>query len=100
MVTKDINTGWADKTAGFASDILTLWGMEDVGSATTTAPFTLTMSYMPNGGNTYLVRQNVDGTWTTLGGTLNADGTISASVSQDGTFAVVSEHAWHGGADL
>jgi hypothetical protein len=42
-------------------------------------------------GDIYLARQNADATWTPLASTLNDDGTISAMVSQDGTFAVVPE---------
>ena len=96
LVSKDVNTGWTDKAPGFASDALTLWGMEDIDSATTVNPFTLTMSYHVSSGFTgdiYLARENADGTWAHLASILNGDGTVSATVSQDGTFAVVPEPA-------
>jgi hypothetical protein len=93
LVSKDINTGWTDKTSGFASDILTLWGMEDVGGTTTASPFTLTMNYSASLGDIYLARQNSDGTWGRLNSTINGDGTISALLSSDGAFAVIPEPA-------
>jgi hypothetical protein len=49
LVSKEINTGWTDKAVGQFSDVLPLWGMEDVGQTTTAAPFTLTMSYSDGG---------------------------------------------------
>ncbi len=88
LVNKDINTGWTDKLAGFASDALTLWGVADVGSATSSFSFTLTMSY--GGGDVYIARQNADGTWTRLTSTVNGDGTVSALVNSGGTYAVAS----------
>ena len=33
-LTKSVNTGWAPAEAGLASDILSLWGMADLGSRT------------------------------------------------------------------
>jgi hypothetical protein len=41
---KAVNTGWTPAEAGLASDILTLWGMADLGSDRTD-PFVLRMSY-------------------------------------------------------
>lgn len=96
LVSKDVNTGWTDKAAGFASDALTLWGMEDVDSTTTVNPFTVTMGYQVTpgfAGSIYLARQAADGTWTPLASTVNGDGTVSATVSHDGVFAVVPEPA-------
>jgi hypothetical protein len=41
---KDVNTGWAPAQHGLASDILTLWGMADVG-AQQTSTYVLQMSF-------------------------------------------------------
>lgn len=41
---KTVNTGWTDKSAGLASDSLTLWGMTDLGQ-TNTDTYTLSLSY-------------------------------------------------------
>jgi hypothetical protein len=43
---KAVNTGWARAEAGLASDILTLWGMTDLGSEQTDT-YVLQMSYDP-----------------------------------------------------
>jgi hypothetical protein len=43
---KAVNTGWTGKTGGVSSDILTLWGMYDLGAASTDT-FTLSMDYDP-----------------------------------------------------
>jgi hypothetical protein len=91
-LTEAIDTGWTDRTAGFASDALTLWGMEEIGASTTASPFTLTMKYNPSelSGTPCLEQQNADGTWTPVPSVVNGDGTISATLSHDGTFAVGS----------
>ena len=44
---KAVNTGWAPAEADLASDILSLWGMADLGSDQTDV-FTLSMTYDPN----------------------------------------------------
>jgi hypothetical protein len=90
LVNKDINTGWTDKLTGFGSDALTIWGVADVGSATSAFSFTLTMSYTGGGSGVYMARQNADGTWTHLTSTVNGDGTVSALVNSGGTYAVAS----------
>jgi hypothetical protein len=43
-LTKTIDTGWSQKTQGIDSDILTLWGMADLGTEQTDV-FTLSLSY-------------------------------------------------------
>lgn len=93
LLYKDINTGWTERPEGFASDILTLWGMEDLGSSTTAAPFTLTMSYLFTAEDMYIAKKLADGTWQRLASMLNGDGTISAVVNAGGTFVVVPEPA-------
>ena len=50
------------------------------------------MKYNPSelSGTPCLEQQNADGTWTPLSSTVNGDGTVSAILSHDGTFAVGS----------
>ncbi len=43
-LTKAVNTGWTPAEAGLASDILTLWGMADLGSEQTDT-YVLSMSF-------------------------------------------------------
>jgi predicted phosphodiesterase len=43
----DLNTGWAPKPATLASDVLTLWGMNNALGSTQTDTFTLSLSYDP-----------------------------------------------------
>jgi len=43
---KAVNTGWSARTAGLASDILTLWGMTDLGKANSDT-YVLSMTYDP-----------------------------------------------------
>ena len=85
-----VDTGWTDRPTGFASDLLTLWGMENVGASTMASPATLTMSYNPSllTGEACIEQMNADGTWTALSSVLNGDGTISAIITHDGTFGV------------
>jgi len=45
-LTKMVNTGWTDKGADTISDVLSLWGMTDLG-ATSTDKFALSLSYDP-----------------------------------------------------
>jgi hypothetical protein len=93
LLTKDINTGWTENNGGFGSDVLTLWGLEDIDSAVTGSPFTLTMTPSGNFANMMIQRQNFDGSWTALSSVINGDGSISAVVTSDGTFAVTPEPA-------
>ena len=44
LLTKAVDTGWAPGQAGLASDILTLWGMDDVGTEQTDV-YVLSMSF-------------------------------------------------------
>jgi hypothetical protein len=79
---KAVNTGWAPAEKGLASDILTLWGMADLGSEQTDT-YVLSMSFdkkvprqqFGNGGFGIAAR-NADGTWVNavdmnVGGTKN-----------------------------
>jgi len=93
LLSKDINTGWTERPDGFGSDILTLWGMEDVASATTAAPFTLTLSTLFSDGDVYIAQRGSDGSWLRLDSVLNGDGTVSAVVNTSGTFVVIPEPA-------
>lgn len=93
LVLKDINTGWTDRVEGLATDALTLWGLKDIDQATTASPFTVNFAAGAFGSNAYIARQQADGTWTPLASTFHSDGSISAVVSSDGTFAVVPEPA-------
>jgi hypothetical protein len=93
-VVKDINTGWTDRTGALLSEILTLWGLRDIGqSSMATAFATLTMSYDASGlvNDPHIAWKNDDGTWLALGSVVNPDGTISALISGDGDYAVVPE---------
>jgi len=86
-LTRDVDTGWMPKNNGvLASDILTLWGMDDTGNPlnaegdVTTGTYTLSMSYDPelpehlgNGGFGIAARDS-NGNWVNavdlnLGGT-------------------------------
>jgi hypothetical protein len=61
----DLNTGWSAQTAGLASDILTLWGMNNgLGSAQTDA-FALSMSFAAgvDPGTAYLAMKDTNGNW-------------------------------------
>lgn len=93
LLYKDINTGWTERPEGFGSDILTLWGMQDVASETTVLPFTLTLSTLFNSGDIYIARKQADGSWLRLDSVLNGDGTVSAIVNVGGTFVVIPEPA-------
>ncbi len=44
---KAVNTGWSARTNGLASDILSLWGLSDLGSATSDT-YALAMTYDPS----------------------------------------------------
>lgn len=92
LLFKDINTGWTDKSGDLFSDVLTLWGTEDFGQfGESTAPFTLTLSYVaPAGysGPVSVMKINDDGSQTSLGGVVNGNGTISVTVFGDGNYAV------------
>ena len=69
-ITKAIDTGWAPAAAGLKSDILTLWGMSDVGTSRTDA-FSLSMTFDAAGlskdvlgnGECYLATQDASGLW-------------------------------------
>jgi len=97
-VTKAVNTGWAPRTADTISDILTIWGMQDITpsqltdgiaipNTPTSLPFTLTMSYDASKyTNPYIQQQSRNGTWLPLkNSTSNPDNTISATVSPTDT---------------
>jgi hypothetical protein len=87
----DVNTGWPPARPDMASNILTLWGMKNALGVDTTDPYTLTLSYKPGTMQPAIEHMNSDGSWSTLGGADNGDGTISVSnLSYVGNFAVVS----------
>ncbi len=95
-VAKDVNTGWTAKNAGQLSDTLTLWGLEDIDSATTASAITLTMSYDADYtgdlSKLYVAHEGFDGKRTALAGTFNAaNHTFSTTISSGGMFTVVPE---------
>jgi hypothetical protein len=67
---KAVNTGWTARTAGIASNILTLWGMSDLGSSETDE-YVLSMSFDPTGvssatmssGTFGLATRDANGNW-------------------------------------
>lgn len=80
-LTKAVDTGWSDKTPETASNILTLWGMTDLGAASTDT-FVLSMNYDSTGitpqqlqsGAFGLATKDANGNWvnavdTNVGGT-------------------------------
>jgi len=92
-LSREINTGWTAGGAGFASDILTIWGMEDINNlnngipaAPTALSFDLTLSYdIDLFTNAYMMSQDRDGNWTKLASyTDNGDGTVTATVAPGG----------------
>ncbi len=58
-LTRAVDTGWTNKTAGLACDILKLWGMSDIGKDTTDT-YVLSMTYDPK---TNLDAQQVANGW-------------------------------------
>ncbi len=70
-LTKAVDTGWAPATGSLRSDILTIWGMSDIG-ASQTDTFTLSMSFDSSGlsreqlarGECCIVVQDASGRWT------------------------------------
>jgi hypothetical protein len=67
---KAVNTGWTARTTGIASNILTLWGMSDLGS-NETDEYVLSMSFDPTGvssatlssGTFGLATRDANGNW-------------------------------------
>lgn len=95
LVYKDINTGWT-VSDDYLSDVLTLWGLEDVNAPTVAGgSVNLTLSYdtAEYNGVAYIAKQNMDMTWTPLASVINGDGTVTAVISGDGNYAVVPEPA-------
>ncbi len=88
-VSKAIDTGWSKAEDGLASDVLSVWGTDSLGQSKVD-PYSLTLSFKGTGGK--LVHRNFgDTTWTDVAGyTLNADSTITASVTGMGEFAVAA----------
>jgi hypothetical protein len=70
QLTKAVDTGWTAKSGSLASDILTLWGMTDLGQSNTDT-FVLSLSYDPtklsvtqiNGGAFGLATRSSYGSW-------------------------------------
>ena len=98
--TKTVDTGWTDKSAGLASDILSIWGMADL-YAPQTDTFALSLSYDPSvvtaaqiqSGNFALATKDASGNWVNavaknVGGTMNfVNGPYNASYTL-GTYGV------------
>lgn len=62
---KDVNTGWADRGTDTISDVLSLWGMADLGAASTDT-FALSLSYDDaafKGGLFGLCYRDQNGSW-------------------------------------
>jgi hypothetical protein len=62
---KTVDTGWADKDSDSASNILTLWGMSDLGSNRTDV-YTLSLTHSPSKsrqGNFTLATKDAEGKW-------------------------------------
>jgi hypothetical protein len=70
-LTKTVNTGWAPRTSGTLSDIVTLWGLADLGTATTDTyaisvsydPTTVTTDAINHGHPAYLAAKDASGNW-------------------------------------
>jgi len=96
-LSREINIGWMAGGEGFASDILTIWGMEDISGtyanahAVPTAPtaleFSLTLSFNPTlYTDVYMQCQDLNDDWHIVDG-FTVDyvaGTVSALVSPGG----------------
>ena len=69
-LTKEVNTGWARNLTGLASDVLSLWGLQEVGAASADA-YALSLSYDPTlvtaeqakSGGFCLASKDVNGNW-------------------------------------
>jgi hypothetical protein len=74
----DVNTGWAARTAQIASDILTVWGMNNTLGSGVTDPFALSLTYAasnnPASGDIYLATKDASGNWV-LATSANTGGT-------------------------
>jgi len=71
-LTKDLEIGWAAKASGPAkaqSDILTIWGMSDLGNVDKTDTFALSLSFAASGisadalSNYYIASKDANGNW-------------------------------------
>ena len=103
-LTKDINTGWTDMTTGFASNILTLWGLSELGSDVTDT-FVLSLSYDPTKvtdlRNFGLVTRELGGNWTVAGtnfvtGAWNSSyglGTYGVDLANNTAWAVLNHNS-------
>jgi len=103
-LTKDINTGWTDMSTGFASNILTLWGLTDLGSDVTDT-FVLSLSYDPTKvtdlRNFGLITREFGGSWTYAGtnfvtGKWNSSyglGTYGVDLSTNTAWAVLNHNS-------
>ena len=116
--TKAVDTGWSDMAAGFASNILTLWGMGDLYSPNTDT-FTLSMTYNgsqaqngvyslvtldPGTGNwVKAVDKNVGGTPTFVNGAYNSSyalGTYGIDPATNTAWAVINHNSDYAVAPL
>ncbi|MEI6077926.1 MAG: HYR domain-containing protein, partial [Verrucomicrobiota bacterium] len=70
---KQIDTGWSPATGNLVSDVLTLWGMKNLGSSTSDT-YALSVSYNPAAGTPrFLACKDANGNWTNAV-TLNSGG--------------------------
>ena len=92
-LSREINIGWAAGTGDCISDVLTIWGMEDINGQTTgvpvaptALPFELTLGYDADlYTEVYMMWQDREGDWHVLDNyTDNGDGTMTATVMPGG----------------
>lgn len=67
LLSKDVNTGWASQASTqnsqIASDVLTLWGMQNALASEQSDTYTLSLDYKTNGGAFAIVGKGEDGNW-------------------------------------
>jgi hypothetical protein len=105
----DLNTGWSPRSAALASDILTIWGMNNGLGSKQTDPYALSISFATSepltAGDIYLITRDASGNWVNavsqnIGGTPNfvfgaynssyGLGTYGVDPSTDTAWAVVN----------
>lgn len=67
LLSKDVNTGWASQSsagnAQVASDVLTLWGMQNALGSEQSDTYTLRLDYKGMGGAFAILSRNTEGNW-------------------------------------